>query len=348
MTTVVITGMASMFPGPATSPEDLRPHQVHRVADFDPEAAFGRRTSRYNHRSTLLVMAVCEAAIADAKLEITDDNRDAVGITVGTTTGSVTGIVDFGTDSFAQSRPYLVDAGRVPNIALNTAASAAAIRIGARGVNTTVAGGPLAGLAALRHSEIILRAGHADTVLAGASEEATAPTVWWAQSARDTGAVGEGAAMFVLELEETARAAGRTPIAALAATAVRVLDPTDAAALTEAISETLRLASIDPAAVSLAAVRATGVAAVDEAQRTALAGIVAVPLLWSETEIGDCFTAHSALQLVRVIERLTDERVLVDGEEPGTRAGLVVSVDPEGAVGLAVVLARSGSVLDDC
>jgi 3-oxoacyl-[acyl-carrier-protein] synthase II len=339
MTAIVITGMASLVPGPATMPEEELPLRVHRVESFDPEAMFGRRVTRFKHRSTLLAMAACEAAIADAGLEVTDHNRDAIGIAIGTTAGSVSGMADFGLTSFDLSRPFVVNAGRFPNMGLNAAAAAAAIRLGVRGANTTVAGGPLAGVGALRHAEITLRAEHAEVMLAGASEEATGPAVWWARSARPTAAAGEGAAVFVLERREAAEAAGRTPMARLGATTVRAVDPADPAMLAETVSQTLTTAGIEPATVALVAVRATGVAAVDQAQRTALGALFTAPLLWSEDDMGDCYSAHSALQLARVIAHMTRrDAVGSDGAAETTeRAGLVVAVDPDGAVGVGVV-----------
>ena len=346
MTAVVITGMAAVRPAPLAQrfPDGEAGHPVHRVADFDPVALFGRRASRYNHRSTLLAMAACEAAIAHAGLKIDDDSRDAIGITVGTTVGSVSGTTEFGTDTFGK-RPYLVNAACFPNAVLNAAAGALAIRLGARGPNATIAGGPLACVAALRHGEVTLRAGHAETVLAGASEEVTEPALWWGRGQRDTVAAGEGAAMFVVERLETARAAGRAPVARLDAVVVRAVDPADPAALADVIGEALRLARVEPASVELAALRATGVAAVDQAQCNALRILPAATPLWSEAEIGDCYTAHSGLQLAQVIDRLAGGFGHPDGPGgSGEAAGLVIAVDPDGAVGvIAVTRGRTGT-----
>lgn len=340
MRDIVITGMASLGPGPAMMPEEELPLRVHRVEPFDPNAMFGRRGARFKHRSALLAMAACEAAIADAGLEVTDHNRDAIGITMGTTTGSISGVAEFsGMGGLDVSRSFVANAGRFPNLGLNAAASAAAIRLGVRGANAAVAGGPLAGVAALRHAEITLRAGHADVMLAGASEEATGPAVWWARSVRATAAVGEGAAVFVLERRETAEAAGRTPIAWLGATAVRAVAPSDATALAEVVSQALAVAGIERAAVGLAAVRATGVGAVDRAQRTALGRLFTAPLLWSEDDMGDCYSAHSALQLARVIAHVTGKDAPGSPDGTAEPAGLVVAVDPDGVVGVGVVAA---------
>ncbi|GGP00189.1 beta-ketoacyl synthase N-terminal-like domain-containing protein [Wenjunlia tyrosinilytica] len=337
MTAIVITGMASVTPGHAVASQDASSYRAHRVEDFDPEVLFGRRVARFNHRSALLVMAACEAAIKDAALEMGDDNRSVVGITVGTTVGSVSGTVEFGSDSFDRARPYLVDAASFPNIVLNTAAGALAIRLGAQAANATVAGGPTAGVLALRYGEVALRAGHADTMLVGASEEATAPAVWWAQSARDTGDAGEGAAIFVLEDEETARTAGRAPLARLAAVTVRMVDAANADVLAAALAGVLRRSAVASDAVDVVAVRRSGVAAVDRAQRAAVAAVLDAPLMWSEDEIGDCYSAHSALQLVQVIEHLGWRR---NAEGPRGRAGVVMGTDPAGVVGLVVVTAQ--------
>lgn len=347
MPDVVITGKAAVRPDLATGAADPDGSTAYRVGDFDPQARFGRRVTRFNNRSTLLAMAACEAAVADAGLAIDEASRNRIGITVGTTLGSLSGIVEFGEGTFDRDRPYLVNAACFPNAVLNTAAGALAIRMDARGANATVAAGPLAGIAALRYGEITLRAGHIDTMLAGASEEATAPAVVWARSARATGTPGEGAAMFVLEREDAARAAGRTPIARLAATVSRAVDPADTAALADVVSEALERAGLAPYAVESAAARATGVPAVDDAQRKVLEGLPASRPLWSEDVQGDAYNAHSALQLAEMIDRLRQQAAPPEHRHRGPdaaapRAGLVVATDPEGAVGVAVVTVGFG------
>ncbi|MDQ1018920.1 beta-ketoacyl synthase N-terminal-like domain-containing protein [Streptomyces afghaniensis] len=340
MTSVIITGVGTMRPGPARDTDQIAPDplpftRTHQVADFDPRAALGRKVARFNHRSTLLAMAAFDRAIEDAELEVTDSNRDQVGITMGTTLGSISGTVQFGMDSFGKERPYVVDAACFPNTVLNTAAAALAIRTGMRGPNTTVAAGPLAGVTALRHAHVVLRSEHADTVLAGASEEVTPPTAWWAATARRTGAPGEGAAIFVLERQEVAEAAGRAPLARLASTIVRSVDPADPVAIASVVAEALRRANVTADDVIVAAARATGVPVVDDAQHTGLTRLFQVPLSWHEPDIGDCYSAHSALQLAASIEFLRSDAV-------GTPCGCIIAVDPDGAVGVAVVQVSGG------
>lgn len=335
MTDIVITGMASVEPAGEAALHEGIPGPVHQVPPFDAVARFGRRQARFKHRSALLGMAACEAALADSGLKVTDATRDAVGITLGTTAGSITGIVEYGMSSLDSTHPFLVNAARFPNMGLNASAAAAAIHLGVRGANSTAVGGPLAGVAALRHAQIILRAGHVDAVLAGASEEVTGPTVWWARAARETAAPGEGAAVFMLERRASALAAGRPPRAVLAAAAVLAADPADPTVLAEVLAQTLADAGVSPADVALAAVRATGVPEVDAAQSAALDRACPAPRLWSEREIGDCYSAHSALQLVRVIDHLTGAGAA--GPDTAPPAGLVVALDPDGAIGVLVV-----------
>ncbi|MGQ0838604.1 beta-ketoacyl synthase N-terminal-like domain-containing protein [Actinokineospora sp.] len=331
-TGLVITGVGVVAPTAAACVDDRPlPRPVSFVAQgFDPVARLGRKTARFNSRTTLLALAACDSALADAGITVTDETRDGIGVTLGTTCGSLTGTVEFGWDTFAEERPYLVNAATFPNSVINTAAGAVAIRHGLRGANSTVAAGPLAGIAALRHAAVTLHAHHADTILIGAAEECTAPAAWWAAALRPDAVLGEGAAVLVLERADVAAAAGRAPVAAFGS-ALTVARDVTGAGCAKAVRDALDRAGVEPSAVRTVALRLTGVAEVDDAQR---AGVAAVLVVEPETDadtFGDCFSAHAALQLADLACRARS-RHWGAGD-----AGVVLAADPDGAIAVAVL-----------
>lgn len=332
MNGMVITGVGAMRPGPAAPPAGLDAGplpdaDLHQVAGFDPQAVLGRKAARYNDRGTLMAMHACETAMADAGLTVTDTNRDRTGIAVGTTVGSIAGIVTYGTDSFDRERPYLVKAAHFPQSVLNTMAGALAIRTGLRGANSTVAGGPLAGLQAFRHAEMTLRRGHTDTVLVGAAEELSVPSAWWARVARRTGPHGEGAAMFVMERPEVAKTQGRTVLGTMGGVVVRAAAPRQPEAVAAVARAALNRAGLDGHEVRTVLVRATGDPAVDRAQHEALTALTGTEPVHHEDTLGDCYSAHSVLQLSPLVARGRPGH-------PQGRGGpvLVVAADPDGAL----------------
>jgi 3-oxoacyl-[acyl-carrier-protein] synthase II len=346
MRQLVITGTGMVGPaggGPVPVAEALagdRPLPVTEAflaRDFDAVALLGRKTTRFNHRTTVLALAACGAALDDAGFEVDDDVRDHVGVTLGTTCGSLTGAVDFGWDTFDTERPYAVNPATFPNLVINTAAGAAAIKYGLRGANSTVAGGPLAGLSALRHAEVTLRACHADTVLVGAAEEFSAPNAWYAKSLRPDSVPGEGAAVFVLERDDVALAAGRTPLACLGAALVTTADVREPRSFRDAVVSALKTAGIDPFRVRGLALRITGDAEVDAAQHAGLAEALPLTPVHSAERIGDCYSAHAAMQLAELLTAAREEHWADD------EAGVVLAADPDGALAVAVVTGWSGT-----
>ncbi|MFF0203410.1 beta-ketoacyl synthase N-terminal-like domain-containing protein [Streptomyces sp. NPDC005017] len=321
---IVISGVGAIWPDPVPE-EDPETGRAFVARGFDAVALLGRRATQYSHRSAQLVMAACGLALDDAGLAVTDENRDRVGLTVGTAAGSVTGVAEFGLDSFVQPRPHMVTAAKSPNCVLNAAAGSTAIRYGLRGVNATVAAGPASALVALRHAMVMLRAGHADTVVAGSSEEFTGPVARVAQAARAPRAHGEGAAMFVLEDAAVAQASGRTGLAEVAALTVRAVPGQGAEQLTGMVAAALETAGVAADEVVAVAARHTGEPEADAAQDEAIAtALPAARRLYSEERIGDCYGAHAALQ----IASLLTERTL---------PAAVVAVDPDGLLSVAVL-----------
>jgi 3-oxoacyl-[acyl-carrier-protein] synthase II len=322
---IVISGQGTIWPDPVPRAHTPPSGPAFTVGSFDGEALLGRRTAQYNHRSAQLAMVACGRALDDAGLRVSEDNRDRIGVTLGTAAGSVTGMAEFGMDTFSQPRPHMVAAAKSSHCVLSAPAGAAALAYGLRGANATVASGPATGLAVLRHAVVMLRAGHADAVLAGASEEFTGPTSWLARAARGQQVQGEGAAAFVLEGRDSARAAGRRALAAVAAVDVRAVPGFCAGQFARSLARTLGRAGVSAPDVSAVAFRHTGVHEVDEAQRSGLA--LALPeatQVTDEERIGDCYSAHALLQLAGLLDE-------------ATLPAVVVAADPDGLLSVAVL-----------
>jgi 3-oxoacyl-[acyl-carrier-protein] synthase II len=322
---IVISGRGTIRPDPVPRAHTSPSGPAFTVGSFDGAALLGRRTAQYNHRSAQLAMVACGRALDDAGLRVTDENRDRIGVTLGTAAGSVTGMVEFGMDTFTQPRPHMVAAAKSSHCVLSSPAGVAAITYGLRGANATVAAGPATGLAVLRHAMVMLRAGHADAVLAGASEEFSGPTSWLARAVRGPQVQGEGAAVFVLEGRASARAAGRRPLAAVAAVDVRAVPDFSAGLFADTIARALGRAGVAPSDVSAAAFRHTSVHAVDDAQSSGLAQVLPeATQVTDEKRIGDCYSAHALLQLALLLDE-------------ATLPAVVVAADPDGLLSVAVL-----------
>src|SRR5947208_1258828 len=125
------------------------------------------------------------------------------------------------------------------NTVINAPAGQAAIWHGLRGVNATVAAGAASGLLAVAHAADLIRAGRATTVLAGGVEELSFESVCGFRRAgllcdgdrprpfdagRSGFALGEGAAVLVLEDSEAAAARGARVLGRIAGHGAR-FDP---------------------------------------------------------------------------------------------------------------------------
>jgi 3-oxoacyl-[acyl-carrier-protein] synthase II len=153
-------------------------------------------------------------------------------------------------------------------------------------------------------------------------------------------AVGEGCAVFVVEDEEAARAAGRRPLARMLACETAAhgdagLDPCLPDGLAACISRALDRAWVAPAEVCAVAVSSTGDPVLDEIESTGVSRALGAPpprVISVKAQVGECYSASGALQLAALLAELRDAR---NGGPP--RAGLVTSVSRSGAVGCALV-----------
>ncbi|MFJ6194955.1 beta-ketoacyl synthase N-terminal-like domain-containing protein [Micromonospora sp. NPDC092111] len=305
--------------------------RAYALAGFRARDHLGRKGSSFLDRRTAFAVLACGQALADSDLVVDDDNRDRVGVVLGTNVGSLQSTSDYSRDTLVQDKPYLVNPILFPNTVLNCAAGQAAIWHRLRGVNATLAGGGIAALAALRYATTLLRRGRAEALLVGAVEEYTPQSAWATHRAAPspTTVGGEGGAAFLVEDAAAMRAAGRDPVAEILAvdlghTGGRT-DP--AAALAERVRRVLRQAGVAPE--ELATVITSGAAGEEDALAVAVGpDAVRVPV----TDLaGNCPTAAGALQVAAVLAHHRG------APQHDGWLSLIVASTADGSVGAAVL-----------
>jgi 3-oxoacyl-[acyl-carrier-protein] synthase II len=248
-TRVVITGMGCVSPlgnnvqsawetavagksgaGPITlfDAKDFETRFAAEVKGFDPVALFGRKEARRMDRYTQFAVAATKEALADAHLEINDENRERIGVYIGTGIGGISTLLAE-VEVFREKGPRRVSPFLVPMMLPDTAGAQVSILFGMRGPNLGINAACATGSNTIGEAAEVIRRGAADVMLAGGSEAGIVPlavagfSVMGATSTRndapekasrpfdkdrDGFVVGEGGAVVVLESEEHAKARG--------------------------------------------------------------------------------------------------------------------------------------------
>ncbi|MDJ0346538.1 beta-ketoacyl synthase N-terminal-like domain-containing protein [Streptomyces sp. H10-C2] len=322
--------------------EQLPGSHAHALVDFKVRDHLGRKGTSFFDRSTALSMVACKEALSDTDLDINDDNRARIGITLGTTAGSAKSTSDYSRDTFVQDRPYLVNPLLFPNAVMNCAAGQAGIWYGLQGANATIAGGPLAMLNVLRYSRNLIGCGYADALLVGSVEEFSPQSAWAVHYAQSTEGgnlpPGEGAAVFVVEDAVAVRAAGRRIDAEVLAVEVGVFDPpgpddTFTRGLATCLARALERAGVTTDQVTTVATAANGMSRLDDAEEAAITSVLGaeVPRLRVKEATGEAFSASGAFQLAALLARHRAEPAR-DGE-----ISVITTRSADGAAGAAVV-----------
>jgi 3-oxoacyl-[acyl-carrier-protein] synthase II len=205
------------------------------VKDFDGAALFGSKESRRMDRFTQFGLAAAQQAIEDAGLIVNDQNRDRIGIVIGSGIGGLGTLVE-NIQILNTKGPSRVSPFMVPMMLVDSNPGMIAIQLGLRGPNLAIVTACATGTNALGEGAEIIRRGQADVILAGGSEATLLPIamagmgVMGALSSRnddpqaasrpfdmqrDGFVMGEGSAVLVLESLEYAQGRGATILAEL-------------------------------------------------------------------------------------------------------------------------------------
>ncbi|MET9554796.1 beta-ketoacyl synthase N-terminal-like domain-containing protein [Streptomyces sp. NPDC006645] len=323
------------YPGPL--------EQGALVPEFSAREHVGKKGTRTMDRLSALAVATVGGLVPHLDDELSA-HPEQTAIVLGTGSGSVQSIMDFTKDSYLGERPYHVDPARFPNAVMNRAAGQSAIWHRIKGPNTTIAGGALTGLLALSYAVRLLKGGHCVRALCGAVEEYSTQRSWleWhgrPEEERRT-PLGEGSAVFLVESAEDAAAAGRVPLAEVAAVRFRAFAEPDSVrrTLADCLRGALEAAGVKPGEIRTVVPLGGGgpyVAAEEAAVRDVLEDLPddAEPR-WIRLSalVGDTSAAATSLQLAASLAVAGDT-----GLAPG-EAALVTAVERDGMVGCAVLV----------
>ncbi|MDQ3444387.1 MAG: beta-ketoacyl-ACP synthase II [Chloroflexota bacterium] len=307
------------------------------VVDFDPESILDRKQSRRMDRFTQFASVAAREAVARARLDVAADPT-RVGVVLGTAFGGV--------ETFVQTAEVMLSKGpkrispfAVPMTIPNIAPGMIAIDLGAKGPAFAYASAFASSANAIGEAMRMIQSGRADTMIAGGTEAPITGLLMAGFAAlqslsrrnddpgqavrpfdlhRDGCALGEGAAMLVLERRDQALSRGATILAEFVgygSTADAWHDVQIAPAgegLARAMSLALDEAGVAPGDVGYLNAHGTGTTMNDELETVAIKtafGDAAchLPISSTKSRTGHLLGAAGALEAVIVIQALEDD-----------------------------------------
>ncbi|MDD3180763.1 MAG: beta-ketoacyl-ACP synthase II [Opitutaceae bacterium] len=198
------------------------------VRGFDPAQYMDPKEVRRNDRYTHFGFGAAKMAIADAKLDMSREDGDRVGVIIGSGIGGML-TIETQHKILMERGPRRVSPFMIPSLISNMACGLVAIELGARGPNFAVVSACATATHAIGESLRMIRGGEADVMVCGGSEAAITPLAYAgfcsmkAMSTcndqpkkasrpfdrnRDGFIMGEGAGILVIESLEHALARG--------------------------------------------------------------------------------------------------------------------------------------------
>jgi 3-oxoacyl-[acyl-carrier-protein] synthase II len=198
------------------------------VRNFSPDGVMDRKDAKRMDRFTQFAVAASHEAIKNAGLDLEAEDRDRIGVIIGSGIG--------GMETFESQHAILLARGPgrvspffIPMMISDMGAGQVSIQLGLKGPNFATVSACASGAHAIGEGLRLLRAGDADVMVAGGSEATITPMALAGFSSaralstrnddpqrasrpfdldRDGFVIGEGAGVIILETEEHARRRG--------------------------------------------------------------------------------------------------------------------------------------------
>jgi 3-oxoacyl-[acyl-carrier-protein] synthase II len=209
-------------------PTGYKCQMAGEVKGFDPLTFFGRKEARRMSRQTQFAMAAAAQAVADSGLELATENRQRIGVLVGSGMSALQPVIE-SLAVLEEKGPDRINPFLIPIMLPDTPGAAISIAYGLYGPNFTLATACATGNDSIGQASRMIQWGMQDVMIAGATEAAIIPITvagFGAMTAlstrndapevasrpfdlgRDGFVPGEGAAILVLEALERAQARG--------------------------------------------------------------------------------------------------------------------------------------------
>ena len=200
------------------------------VKNFDPLQFIEKKELKKVDIFIQFAIAASQFAMDDARLTITPDFADRIGVFIGSGIGGFT-TIEREHEAYLAGGPRKISPFFIPSSIINLAAGQVSIRFGAKGPNLATCTACTASAHAIGDSFEIIKRGAADAMIAGGAEAAVCPMGVGGFAAlralstrnddpsrasrpfekdRDGFVLGEGAGMVVLEELEFAKRRGAT------------------------------------------------------------------------------------------------------------------------------------------
>ncbi len=170
----LIAGKSGAAPIKSFDASNLKTRFAAEVKDFDAGKFLGSKDARRLDRFAQFAMVATIEAVSQSGIPVTDDNRDRIGVLVGSGIGGVQTLYEQ-LEIFRERGPERVSPFLVPMMITDSAAGNIAIRFGLRGPNLSISTACATGSNSIGEALEMIRRGASDAMVAGASEAAVVP-----------------------------------------------------------------------------------------------------------------------------------------------------------------------------
>lgn len=314
------------------------PSQVaSEVVDFRPETRLDRKEARRMSRFIQFAMVATREALDASGFQVTEQNRDDVGVLVASAIGGLQQIEEAHT-VLTERGPGRVSPFTVPMMIGDMAAGQISIALGARGPNYSITSACASSAHAVGEAYEIIRRGDATAMVAGGSESTITPLALAGFCAiravstrpgdpaaasrpfdleRDGFVMAEGAGVLILEELESARRRGAPILAEVvgyAATAdashITAPDPVGAGAAL-AMARALRKARVAPDDVNYINAHGTATQLGDVAETLAIKDVFGetayrIPTSSTKSMLGHLLGAAGAVEAIICVKAIEE------------------------------------------